>query len=160
MLQLELWNVIFTVVNVLILFILVRIFLFKPIKKILEKRQAEADEQYNEAVKKEAEAEALKEQYENAITESESEKKQMLLETRRNADEEYKRIIKSANDEARTIRENAVAEADSEKEEILETARKDMAEMVSQAVDKVILGDGQSDSAIYDKFLEKAGDEQ
>ena len=43
MLQLDIWNVLFTVINLLILFVLMRIFLYKPVQKIIAARQAEAD---------------------------------------------------------------------------------------------------------------------
>lgn len=49
MLQLDVWNVLFTIINLLILFVLMRIFLYKPVQKIIAKRQEEADRQFGEA---------------------------------------------------------------------------------------------------------------
>ena len=48
MLQLDVWNVLFTIINLLILFVLMRIFLYKPVQKIIAKRQEEADRQFGE----------------------------------------------------------------------------------------------------------------
>ena len=42
MLRLD-WNLVFTVINLLILYVLMRKFLFKPVNEILEKRQKEED---------------------------------------------------------------------------------------------------------------------
>ena len=36
-------NLVFTIINLLVLFVAMRIFFFKPIKKIIDDRQAEAD---------------------------------------------------------------------------------------------------------------------
>ena len=41
MLRLD-WNLLFTVINLLLLFVLMKIFLFKPVQKIIAARQAEA----------------------------------------------------------------------------------------------------------------------
>ena len=40
----NLWDILISLANLLILFILVKKFLFKPVKKVLEKRQSEIDE--------------------------------------------------------------------------------------------------------------------
>ena len=42
----NLWDILISLANLLILFILVKKFLFKPVKKVLEKRQSEIDEKY------------------------------------------------------------------------------------------------------------------
>ena len=43
------WNLLLTIINLLLLFVLMRIFLFKPVQKIIAARQEEADRQINEA---------------------------------------------------------------------------------------------------------------
>ena len=48
-------NLVFTIINLLVLFVAMRIFFFKPIKKIIEDRQAEADRQFEEAKEKQEE---------------------------------------------------------------------------------------------------------
>ena len=53
MLRLD-WNLLFTVINLLLLFVLMKIFLFKPVQKIIAARQAEADKQFDEAAAKPA----------------------------------------------------------------------------------------------------------
>ena len=53
MLRLD-WNLLFTVINLLLLFVLMKIFLFKPVQKIIAARQAEADKQFDEAAAKQA----------------------------------------------------------------------------------------------------------
>ena len=43
MLRLD-WNLVFTVINLLILYVLMRKFLFKPVNEILEKRGAQGEQ--------------------------------------------------------------------------------------------------------------------
>ncbi|MDD6402219.1 MAG: ATP synthase F0 subunit B [Lachnospiraceae bacterium] len=160
MLQLEFWNIALTVINLLILFVLMRIFLFKPVQKIIAKRQEEADKQFNEVKEKQNEADVLKSKYEEALSETETEKKKVLQEARKSADEEYQRIVKSARKEAEKIKIDAEADANSQKAQILKNAEKEIADMVIDATAKVVASEkATSNSAIYDRFLNKAGDE-
>ena len=55
-------NLVFTIINILILFIAFRFVLFKPVKKILDERQAEADREFDEAKQKQDEADKLQKQ--------------------------------------------------------------------------------------------------
>ena len=158
MLQLDVWNVLFTVINLLILFVLMRIFLYKPVQKIIAARQAEADKQFDEAAAKQSEAEELKTKYE-AVLSAENEKKKVVAEARKTADEEYQRIVTDAHKTASQIKDDAEAEAISQKEQILKKAEKEIADMVVDAAAKVV-GSNSADTnaALYYTFLNKAGD--
>ena len=103
MLRLD-WNLLFTVINLLLLFVLMKIFLFKPVKNIIAQRQAEADKQFNEAAKKQAEADGLKAQYETSIANAKAEQTKAMQETMRHADAEYNRIVGDAKDTAKQIK--------------------------------------------------------
>ena len=53
MINVSFWNIFFTVLNLLILFVAFRIAFFKPIANIIAKRQEEANEIYDKAATKE-----------------------------------------------------------------------------------------------------------
>lgn len=161
MLSINVFNLVCTIFNLLLLVVLMRIFLFKPVQRIIALRQEEADRQFAEAATKQAEADELKSQYEKTLASAEEEKKQVIAEARKTADEEYRRIISDAKSEASSLKDNAVSEAEREKAKILKKAEQEIADMVVDAAVKVV---GQSkgaevDSALYNKFLDKAGDE-
>ena len=157
MLQLDVWNVLFTIINLLILFVLMRIFLYKPVQKIIAKRQEEADRQFGEAAAKQSEAEELKTKYQAVLSDAENEKKKVVSEARKTADEEYQRIV--AHKTAAQIKDDAEAEAVMQKEQILKKAEKEIADMVVDAAAKVVAGNSaDANSALYDTFLNKAGD--
>ena len=44
------WNLLLTIINLLLLFVLMRIFLFKPVQKIIAARQAEAEKEIADMV--------------------------------------------------------------------------------------------------------------
>ena len=55
MLRLDI-NLVFTIINLLIWYAIIRIFLFKPINKVIDKRNAAIQEKYDEAKKMQEEA--------------------------------------------------------------------------------------------------------
>ena len=110
MLRLD-WNLLFTVINLLLLFVLMKIFLFKPVQKIIAARQAEADKQFDEAAAKQAEADGLKAQYAKSIASVEEEKSKAMQETMKKADAEYQRIVGDAA--VKVVGKNSGADVDS-----------------------------------------------
>ena len=128
MLRLD-WNLLFTVINLLLLFVLMKIFLFKPVQKIIAARQAEADKQFDEAAAKQAEADGLKAQYAKSIASVEEEKSKAMQETMKKADAEYQRIVGDAESKAKQIKEDAAVEAENQKTQILKKAEKEIADM-------------------------------
>ena len=156
MLRLD-WNLLFTVINLLLLFVLMKIFLFKPVQKIIAARQAEADKQFDEAAAKQAEADGLKAQYAKSIASVEEEKSKAMQETMKKADAEYQRIVGDAESKAKQIKEDAAVEAENQKTQILKKAEKEIADMV---VDVGKNSGADVDSSLYNEFLDKAGDKQ
>lgn len=154
-------NLIFTVINILVLFGGLWLVLFKPVRKILDERQAEADREFEEAKGKQAEADAAKEQYDSELAKIEQTRAATMTEARRKADDEYHRIIEHAETQAKDITERATIEAENQKKKILKSAEDEIADMVVEAAGKVAgtAGGADFDRALYDEFLsKKAGD--
>ena len=159
MLRLD-WNILFTVINLILLFIAMRVFLFKPVRKIIAARQEEGAKQFAEAAACMEEAVKLKTQYTESLANAEKEKAQTLQTARKNADKEYQRIISDAESVAKQMKADAKAEAENQKTQILKKAEKEIADMVVDAAVKVVgekSGSG-TDHALYNEFIDKAGD--
>ncbi|MBR5713025.1 MAG: ATP synthase F0 subunit B [Lachnospiraceae bacterium] len=145
------WNLLFTVINLVILFIAMKLFLFKPVRKILEKRQEEADTASRAADEREAEASRSKAEYEKAIAKTESERAQILSDARKQADEEYAKMLADARAEAEIIKKNANTEGEKRKQRIISEAGKEIGDMITAATAK-IMGDA-DETDLYDAFL-------
>lgn len=153
-------NLVFTIINLLVLFVAMRIFFFQPIKKIMDDRQAEADRQFDEVRAKQEEAEALKAQYEASLSEAEDKRKEMIAQARKDADVEYQKILKDAESTAREVKAAAVAEAENKKVQIIKSAEAEITSMVVAATAKAIgqAHGADTDNALYDQFINEAGD--
>ncbi len=160
MINVSFWNIAFTVINLLILFVAFRLLFFKPVAAIIEARQKEADEEYAKATAKEQEAGQLAASYEEQLKSAETEKKQIIAEARKTADAEYQNIVAGAKTDAKQIRDDAVAAANRQKEEIISSAKKEIADMVVDATTKVVgtKTGADVDSSLFDEFLGKAGE--
>ena len=151
-------DLLWTVINVVLLFILVRVFLFKPIHKILDERQALVDKELEEARTAHAEADALVAEQENFKQNMAAEKAKAIDESTKKAMEVYDEIVANANKEAAQIIKNAETEGELQKKEILRETQSEIRELVLAATARVVGVQTGSDSALYDQFLEKAGD--
>ena len=92
MLRLDI-NLVFTIINLLIWYAIIRIFLFKPINKVIDKRNEAIQEKYDEAKKMQEEAQAEKEKYAACQDEIEVEKNKVLDAARASAREEGRQLI-------------------------------------------------------------------
>ena len=71
--SLNIWQIIISLLNLVILFFLFRKFLFEPVKKVIAKRQEEVDSRYDSASKAEADAMELKSSWETRMKSVEDE---------------------------------------------------------------------------------------
>ena len=84
MLKLD-WGVFWIVFNIIILFILLRIFLFKPVLGIIEKRQNMIQGQLDDAASKNKEADDLKNRYEESLKSAKEESFQIVNDAKERA---------------------------------------------------------------------------
>lgn len=154
MLRLD-WNILFNIINLIILYLLMKCFLFKPVNAILEKRQQAADAQFAEADRQKAEAKESQEHYDALVQGAEDEKKRIVADARQEASAEYGRIVSEAKDKADGIVEKAKADAENEKAAAMQQADAAVRDMVVTAAARVVaMKDAkESDRALYDKFL-------
>ena len=159
MLRLDI-NLLFTIINVLIIFVIIRVFLFKPVNNILAKRQEEIDKQFADAEKAENEANELKEKYAESMKSIDEERAEAINDARTKASAEYERIVEDAKQQADKIMEDARKSAAVEKEKTVKDAQQQIAELVIAAAAKVVAsGQGQeADRELYNQFLAKTGE--
>lgn len=149
------WDLVFTIINLVILFLLIRKFLYKPVMGIMEKRQSIIDNQFKSAREAEEKANALKTQWEESMTTVEAEKARILSEANDKAKDEYNRIVANANSEAVKIIDNANKKIAAEKEKTIRDVESQVASIAMLAAAKIVNDKSRelNNSAIYDDFL-------
>ncbi|MCR4587469.1 MAG: ATP synthase F0 subunit B [Lachnospiraceae bacterium] len=154
-------NLLFTVINLLILFVLLKKFLFGRVHKILEERQAEIDASFEKA-------ELANKEAEQNLTEAKEEAKQQrelrdkaIADAKKEASEAYDKIVADANVKADEIVEKAGIKAEQEAQDRIQEAQAQIADLVYEAVEKLEGAQGNvSDGKLFDSFLGAVADEK
>lgn len=131
-------EIIFVIINFLILVGVLGKFLYKPFLGALDARKKAIQDIYNraEAVSKRADAKMAK--YERRIANAEDEGREIIKESKRQADELAQQIIDEANAKADEIIKRAEAAADIERAKAIDELRNDIADMVILASERVV----------------------
>ena len=151
-------DVIYTIINIVILVALLRIFLWKPVLGIIEKRQKAIQDDLDSAARTNQEAQAVKAEYEASLTGARQESAALVSEARDRAGEQADAILAQANADAEAIREKARADAQSEKERVLSEARGEVADLALLAAAKLLGNvDEETDRRLLDDWLAEMG---
>ena len=124
----NLWNILISLANLAILFFLVKKFLYKPVKNMLEKRRGAIDKEYSDA--ETAKAEALRDK------------------------EAYAEKLSGAKGEAEAIISSAVSVAKAREEEIIDGAKKEAENIVHKAHEDAELEMRRAEGAITDEIVD------
>ena len=157
----NLWQIVAALLNLLILFLIVKRFLYKPVKKMLESRQATIDGDYKKAEEAKLKAMADKKAYEEKLSDAKSEADSVIQSAVEIARSRENEILKEAQIRAdgivRQAEENAALEirkAEAQvKREIIE---------VSTALTEKVLGreiTAADHKQMIDSFIDGIGEE-
>ena len=153
------WNLLITAINIVGWYIIIKLFLFKPINNVIDKRRDAINGKFNEAEAARQDAYALKAKYEEAISNASNERQDIIDKARASADEEYKRILEEADVKAGTIVDKAKEQAKDEHQKIIREADMEIARLVMDATSKIMHdnSNGAADKNLYDEFITKEG---
>lgn len=132
------WNIIWTVVNILILSFFLKKFLYKPVTDMMEKRQQLIEGSLQNAEDIKAEAMDLKGQYELELSHAGEEALKILNEAREKSAQETNRQIKETKEEAARILQEASKAIEIEKQKSLQNAQSEIAGIAMLAASKII----------------------
>ena len=147
-------NLVFTIINLIVLYLLMKKFLFGPIIGVMEKRKSMIDEQTT------TEANQLKGQYEDALKSAKEESFSIVEQAKDEAKVQADSIVKRANDQAGQILEKARRDISTEQEAAMKAMEGKVAELAMDAASRIMgkKNDEAQDMSLYDQFLEGAGD--
>ena len=160
MLRLD-FNLVLEMINLVVLFLILRKFLFRPVMNIMEKRKAMIAEGLKNADEQQEAARELKKQYEDALSGAKDESLRMIEQAKLDARTEYDRILKEADAQAGKLLVTARETTDLEREQTLRDMKSQVAGLAMEAAKKLVTQQCQADDgrAIYDQFLKEAGDQ-
>jgi len=153
-------NLVFTIINLLVLYLLMKKFLFGPIIKVMDVRKAMIDQQFAGAKEQEDQAKALKEQYEGALKSAREESFQIMEQARKEAKAQADITVEDTQAKVSAMLAKAQEDINTERENAMRQMKDDVASLAMEAAGKIIGKNSGADQdlSLYDQFIEKAGD--
>ncbi len=145
------WQILISLANLTILFLILKKFLYKPVTKVLTDRQNAVEAQYADAEKAKADALADKAEYADKLAKAEIAADEM----RKTAADEAKRHGEKLIEEARAKADGMVRQAEADmKREIADVSARLAEKLIERELDE------KTHSGLIDSFIEKIGTEE
>ncbi|HEZ7985351.1 MAG TPA: F0F1 ATP synthase subunit B [Ruminococcus sp.] len=160
MLDIDIWNFIWSAVNLLLLFIVLKIFLFKPVNKIMDERTRSIQNDIDSAKKSMEEAEALKQQYTEDLSNAKEEARRIVMKAQDDAAAEKAVLMQRSKEDADKLVADANKAIENERRRVLQQAQSQIADLAIEAASKIIGEnvDDEKNRRIVDKFLSEEGE--
>ena len=154
------WQIVISLCNLVILFLLLKKFLYAPVRKVLAKREAALGERYANAKDAEEEALKLKSEWEGKMESADAEADRILKDATENAEKRGKAIIDESREVAERIVRKAEGDAVLEKKKAEAEIKKEIVDVSTAISEKVIGRELNSDDhhAIIGRFLDEIGE--
>lgn len=166
-------GIVYTIINLIVLYLLLRHFLIGPVTQVMEKRKQIIEDGFKNAQKAQDDALRMKQEYEDALSGAKQESVQIVENARKSAKSEYDRIVGEAGEKAGSIIESAKETVRVERERTMKEMQSEIAGLAMASARKIIGGgadygigaesrnsaDAGSGRELYDRFLsEMSGD--
>ncbi len=159
LINLDVWTALFTLCNTVIVFVVLKKFLFKPVLKMIDDRQKEIDSIYEDAHSAKADAEALRENYTAMLSAANSERERIISEATRQAQQREEEILRDAQAQAARTLDRAQEMIEMEKKQAMQDLKGEVSVIAVDIASAVLEEDVDSTkhSRLIDSFIENLG---
>ena len=153
------WTALFTFCNMLITFAVLKKFLFKPVKQMIDDRQQEIDTMYADADAAKQKAADLEKEYADHLQSIKDERDAMLREATARAQKREEEIVNEANQKAAEIKARAEENIERDKQRAVNDIKDEISDIVIMAASKVVEKEisAKDNEAIIADFLQNVG---
>ena len=153
MLNIDPWTILWTGINLVVLYLLMRHFLFKPVTAMMEQRTKAIEDGLSQAEAAKQAAQALDQENEARLAQVRGQADQIVAQAKLQGQREYDQIISSAQADAQ-------AQMEAERRQMLQDAQQQVAALALLAAAKVSgrAMDQAGDRDLVEDFLREAGD--
>ena len=156
----NIWQIVISLFNLVILFLILKKFLFKPVTAILEKRKAEIEAGYNAAEEAKNLANADRAKWKATLSGAKEEADAILTAANESARYRSDKIIADAETRAQGIITEAKAEADLAYKKAKDDIRREVVDLSGALTEKLLGREISTDDhrAMIDAFLDEIGE--
>ena len=135
MLSINPWNILWTVVNLLVIYAIFKKFLFQPVMNVINAREKMINDQFKNA---EDEAAKLKKEYHDKIKTAKTEADQILADAKERADEAYNSQMEDIRVETERLKEKAKRDIEAQHEKAMQATQAEIAKLAVVAARKIL----------------------
>ncbi|KAB3530894.1 F0F1 ATP synthase subunit B [Alkaliphilus serpentinus] len=154
------WTFFFMIVNFLVLYLVLKKFLFKPVTEFMNNRAKNIEDAFKEAEDKKYEAQALYVDYKDKLDHIKEERTQIIKDATKRAEERSDEIIKAAQQEAKEIIQRANVDIARERQKVINDLKDQISTLAMMAASKVIEKelDEKAHQQLIQQFIDEVGD--
>ncbi len=156
----NLWQILISLANLTILFLLLKKFLYKPVTKMLEERRAQIDKEYSDAANAKQSAEAKDVELTARLSNAKAEAEGIVKEAADMAKIRSDKIVEEAKAQADGIIRQAETEAELEKKRAEAAIKTQIIDVSTALTEKMLEREINADDhkALIDDFIDKIGE--
>lgn len=160
MLKFDIVNFVCVVVNLLVLYVLMKKFVFGRVTRIIDARQALLEQKNASVAKAQEEADRLKKEYEKSLENANETSVQIVKEAKSRARAEYNKIMARAAADAEAMKAGAEKAIATEREKQMDELHVQIMDLAVEAAGRIMAekSSPETDKALYDAFIKEAGD--
>ena len=154
------WDLLFQIINTIVLFVILSKILFKPVMNIIDERENDIKQNIALGERTKKEGIAFKEQYEEKISSAKSEGEEIIKQATLRADKKSDEIISNAKDEAYRIKEKANQDIEQERRKVMHEVTSEISNIAILAASKVIEKDidKSKHEKLINNFIQEVGE--
>ncbi len=153
-------TIIGTLLNALILFLIIKHFLFDKVNAVLEERKNAVAKTYEEADAALNSAKSMEVEYTEKLSAAKEESAEIVKNATKKAQVRYDEIVSEAKDDAHGIMEKANADIEKEKKRAVNQIKDEISDIAMSIAEKVVVKelDAKSHEKLIEDFINEIGD--
>lgn len=146
------WEILVTMCNTLITFLIIKKLLFKPVKSMLAAREEEVQAMYGAAEQAQSEAESLRQEYTERLSQAKAEAAEIVGSATRRAAVRSEEILRESSQQAAAMVKKAENTIEQERKKAMNELKDEVASLSIMIASKVVERDVKQ--ADHERFIE------
>lgn len=158
----NIWQILISLANLLIMYLILKKFLFGPVQRIIATRRQQVDDLYGEAQQSRDSAESMRQQYEQKLATARDEADGIVRTAQQTAQRRSDAIVSEATQQASHIKQKAEAEIAQEKKQMLSDVRSEISDIAVEVASRIVGREIRKEDhdSFVDDFIRNVGEPQ
>lgn len=152
------WNLVFSIITVLVLILILKRFFFEKVKRFMDERKTQVAEQFQKADEAENQARKKLDEYNEILAGAEKEKRAIIAGAMESAKVQADSVLDEARKEAADIREKTRIQIEREKVAARKEIHNEASELAVQVAEKILENklDADAQASVIDEIISRS----